>query len=83
MKTLFPGSVACKSPKFSEHGGRTWDQCRVVAKDASEHTGYLDTSWGQYFYFRAGGCWRKAKCVDFMGTNDNTADFRFQKQEVT
>lgn len=76
-RKMFPGSVACKPPKFSEHRGRTWDKCDVIATDGSRHDGWLDTSWGMYFYFRADGAWRKAKCDDWMASLDcNTADFR-------
>ena len=81
---LYPGSVACNRPKMSEHRGRTWDYCTVIAIDDSKVDGYLDTSWGQWFYFKPFGetQWRKARVDRFMTGVDNTADFRELKNEV-
>jgi hypothetical protein len=76
-KKLFPGSVACRRPRLSEHRGRMWDECDVIATDGSRHRGFLDTTWGTWFYFQVAGAWRKAKCDDWMPSlDDNTADFR-------
>lgn len=56
---LFPNSVKCKKPKFSDHKGATWESCKVIAKDGTELEGFLDTSWGKYVYFNDGKIWRK------------------------
>lgn len=71
----FPGSVKCKRPRMTDRSGRTWDQCAVVDAAGVKLTGYLDTSWGHYFYFMDGEQWRKARVDKFMTGFDNTADF--------
>ena len=81
IRTRFPRSVACKKPTFKDHRGRTWDICDVIAGDGSKHNGWLDTSWGTWFYFEVEGKWRKARCDEFMiYLNNNTADFRKQDE---
>ena len=77
---LFPGSTKCKQPKMSDHRGATWDSCKVIDVKGNTHNGYLDTSWGNYFYFMEGTLWRKARIDKFMDNNSpglqNIADFR-------
>lgn len=77
---LFPGSSKCGRPKMSDHRGATWDSCRVIDINGADHNGYLDTSWGQYFYFMEATLWRKARIDKFMDNNStrnhNIADFR-------
>lgn len=62
---LCPGSVACNKPKMRDKNGRTWDQCDVILSDGTKIVGYLDTSWGHYFYFQLEGAWRKGKMDTF------------------
>ena len=61
---------------MSDRKGATWDRCKIILEDASEIVGYLDTSWGQYFYFQHGGSWRKAKIMHHMNGRENDVDFR-------
>jgi hypothetical protein len=73
------------------HRGATWDRCTVIDVFGVEISGYLDTSWGLYFYFPYGqdgdSCyhWRKAKNDIFMNSPhfdySNTADFRIKTKE--
>jgi hypothetical protein len=78
QKNPFPGSVKCKKPRFSNRSGKTWDACEVIDVNGKMYEGWLDTSWGHYFYFRDHKHeWRKAKIIDFMfDTRSNKADFR-------
>ena len=71
----FPGSTKCARPKMLDHGGATWDRHKIIDAKCGEHTGYLDTSWGQYFYFPHDGQWRKARIDRFMTGSDNTVIF--------
>lgn len=73
--SLFPGSMKCHRPKMRDHRGATWDQHKIIDAKGGEHTGHLDTSWGQFFYFPHDGQWRKARIDRFMNGSDNTADF--------
>lgn len=52
----------CKKPKFSCHGGRTWDRFTIMI-DGVEFDAHLDTTWGEYIYFQYDGSWRKVKMV--------------------
>ena len=72
----FRGSVKCKRPRMTDHRGRTWDQCDVIDAQGVKLTGYLDTTWGHFFYFFTGTEWPKASIDRFMQGRDNTADFR-------
>ena len=73
---LFPRSVACKSPKFSDHRGRTWDCCKIFDTQGNEIKGWLDTSWSFYFYFMDKNfMWRKAK-INSFDNNELVFDFR-------
>jgi len=68
---------------MSDKNGRTWDQCKVILTDGREITGYLDTTWGHYFYFDlASGVrkmsrkdWRKAKIDVFFLDKELVAKF--------
>jgi hypothetical protein len=74
-RALFPGSVKCAKPRMRDHRGATWDFHTIIDTKGNRHTGYLDTSWGQYFYFQYGTQWRKARIDRFMNGSDNTVQF--------
>lgn len=89
MNKLYPGSIKCKKPKMTDRNGRTWDYCKVIFTDGTEHEGYLDTTWGHYFYFHIMGEkfstseWRKMKHEDFPSDGSslvNIFDFRKLKK---
>jgi hypothetical protein len=65
---------------MTNHRGRTWDQCTVIMPDGSLETGFLDTTWGFYFYFEcADGRWRKGDIHKFdsmKSMNNITPDLR-------
>lgn len=81
MNKLYPRSVKCKRPKFRDNvGGRTWDLCVVIDGNGSKCDGWLDTTWGQYFYFVQYVTptqyeWRKAK-LSLFDAKENVFDFR-------
>ncbi|MFA5488815.1 MAG: hypothetical protein WC284_06300 [Candidimonas sp.] len=56
----------CRRPKMSHHRGRTWDVCIVIDVDGVEITGYMDTTWGECFYFSRDGIqWYRGDMRDF------------------
>lgn len=73
---LYPGSIKCQKPKMSSSKA-TWDSCIVVGVDGKEIEGYLDTTWGHYFYFNTEDGWRKAKIDQFMSGSENKAIFKY------
>ena len=79
---LYPGSVKCRKPKMKDTSGRTWDCCKIFALDGTEHEGFLDTSYGHWFYFKDGDQWRKAKIDVYMSGLENVADFRKKNQSM-
>ena len=50
----------CKPPKFKDYGGRTWDSGKIKL-NGSDTEVFLDTSWGQYIYFKFACQWLKVK----------------------
>lgn len=82
MSNKYPNSVKCKKPRFKSHRGRTWDNCKVIDIDGVENKGWLDTSWGEYFYFvDNNGFWRKAK-LQLFDNIDLCFDFRLLNKAV-
>lgn len=73
----FPmGILRCRRPKMRDYAGRTWDQCRVTLPDGTITEGYLDTSWGHWFYFQHGGQWFKGRIDVHMQGSNNDVDLR-------
>lgn len=75
-RKLFPGSISIKiPPTFSNRNGKTWDRIGVFDTTGNEHIGFLDTSWGLYFYFKYNNKWRKALVNPIFDDNKFAADF--------
>lgn len=49
----YPGTFKTKRPKMSDHAGRTWDCWDLILPDGSLGEAWLDTTRGEYFYFRS------------------------------
>lgn len=45
-----------RRPKFSSHRGRTWDHTPITI-DGREVKAFLDTTWGERFYFEWNNHW--------------------------
>jgi len=67
-----------KKPKFSDHGGRTWDFGHVYI-DGEKYDFHLDTTWGEYVYFQYGenNQWYKAKMY-----SDHLNDFKDNRWDI-
>ena len=58
MRPAFPPGIRKTArPKMSNYRGRTWDSCYVVLIDGAETEGWLDTTWGERFYFTHENQW--------------------------
>lgn len=67
-----PEVLAAQKPKFSSHGGKTWDShIDIHMPDGSVVMGHLETTWGMYVYFYAKGRWWK---IDAMALEGRYAD---------
>lgn len=88
METQLPrlpypkGCTKTARPKMTNHRGRTWDSWKLLMPDGRESFGFLDTSWGENFYWMdtRGGCWMKAK-IDAFKIDNQHAPF-FDLREV-
>lgn len=67
-----------KKPKFSTHGGRTWDFGHILI-DGEKYEAHLDTTWGQYIYFQYGDAnqWYKVKMY-----SDNIEDLKGNRYDI-
>ncbi len=65
-----PGISLTEKPRMTMHRGRTWDQAKGILPAIGENpkievTCYLDTTWGEYFYFCYNDLWYKGKIYEF------------------
>ena len=81
MKTnLYPYSVKCKRPRFGKGNGKgTWDYCKVIDINGKEIEGFLDTSYGQYFYFNPANMWNGWRKTSFDHFDDTELIFDFRE----
>jgi hypothetical protein len=70
--------VKCKRPKFSDHGGRTWDSGSVIINGETIKV-FLDTTWGHYIYFQFGKdlIWYKVPMI-----SSSIDDFKNKKWDI-
>lgn len=68
MKFFPVGIHKTKHPKMKNHRGRTWDTGKCILPDGIETDGWLDTTWGEYFYFIHENQWYKGSIVDYDKT---------------
>ena len=62
-----PRILPAKRPRFSSHGGRTWDAIQVVLPGGDLVDGWVDTTWGHYVYFQIGPTWRRVAVEEITG----------------
>ena len=51
---------SCRKPSMRNHRGRTWDEGRVKI-DGVATAVWLDTSWGEFFYWLGPNGWLKLR----------------------
>ncbi len=70
--------VKTKRPKFSDHGGRSWDYGYILI-DGEEFKAHLDTTWGQCVYFQYGETnqWYKMRMF-----SNNIEDLQGKKWDI-
>lgn len=71
--------LPAKAPKLSTHKGATWDEILVLWLDGSRLTGWVDTSWGSYVYFKVGKSWKRTP-VQEVNWGMGVLDLRQQRQ---
>ena len=59
------GILKCVRPKMKTHRGRTWDTVDIILLDGSTIQGFMDYTWGWYFYFKIEDQWYKGKNSEF------------------
>lgn len=76
------GCQKTAKPKMAAHRGRTWDSWKLLLPDGRETFGYLDTSWGDNFFWMdpRHGYWMKAKIDDFKIENGGSPFFDLREQ---
>jgi hypothetical protein len=59
--------------------GRTWDICRVHLPNGSDIKGFMDTTWGEYFYFTLDdNQWYKGSISKFESFDVSKFEFAHQ-----
>lgn len=75
-RALPRGILRVKKPKMKCHRGRTWDSGDVILPSGDTTPGYLDTTWGERFYFSLDGQWYAGRISDFCKGHDLVFDLR-------
>lgn len=76
MKLYPKGIIRVNQPKMTNVRGRTWDKLSVTLLDGTKVHGWMDFTWGRYFYFQLDGIWLRGSNLTWEISESYNIDLR-------